>query len=213
MKVGKMDGFCVGEPWNARAIADGIGFTAITTQQIWKDHPEKVWAFTAEFAEKNPKTVKAVLRAVHRSEPVYRQAGESRRKWPRSSRARSTSTAPKEIILGRLLGEYDYGDGRKEQDPDYMIFFERNTNFPWKSHGIWWLSQFRRWGMVKGAPDYEGIVDGCIRPDIYREVAKEMGVDGAARGHEEGNALRWCRRSIRRSLRNTQARFAVHNMA
>ena len=42
MKVGKMDGFCVGEPWNARAIADGIGFTAITTQDIWKDHPEKV---------------------------------------------------------------------------------------------------------------------------------------------------------------------------
>ena len=65
MKVGKMDGFCVGEPWNARAIADGIGFTAITTQDIWKDHPEKVCAFTAEFADKNPKTVKAVLKALH----------------------------------------------------------------------------------------------------------------------------------------------------
>src|SRR4030095_3829697 len=26
MKIGKMDGFCVGEPWNARLIADGIGF-------------------------------------------------------------------------------------------------------------------------------------------------------------------------------------------
>ena len=57
MKVGKMDGFCVGEPWPARAIADGIGFTAITTQQIWRDHPEKVLGFTEEFAEKNPKTV------------------------------------------------------------------------------------------------------------------------------------------------------------
>ncbi len=67
MKVGKMDGFCVGEPWNARAIADGIGFTAITTQQIWKDHPEKVLAFTADFADKNPKTVKAILRAVTES--------------------------------------------------------------------------------------------------------------------------------------------------
>src|SRR4030095_1527422 len=44
MKVGKMDGFCVGEPWNNRAIADGIGFTAITTQKMWKDHPEKVCA-------------------------------------------------------------------------------------------------------------------------------------------------------------------------
>ncbi len=65
MKVGKMDGFCVGEPWNARAIADGIGYTAITTQDIWKDHPEKVCAFTAEFADKNPKTVKAVLKALH----------------------------------------------------------------------------------------------------------------------------------------------------
>src|SRR3989442_2861666 len=63
-KVGKMDGFCVGEPWNARAIADEIGYTAITTQQIWKDHPEKVCAFTEEFATKNPKTVKAVIRAV-----------------------------------------------------------------------------------------------------------------------------------------------------
>ena len=65
MKVGKMDGFCVGEPWNARAIADGIGYTAITTQEMWPDHPEKVCAFTEEFAEKNPKTVKAVLKALH----------------------------------------------------------------------------------------------------------------------------------------------------
>src|SRR5919106_236751 len=65
MKVGKMDGFCVGEPWNARAIADNIGFTAITTQELWPDHPEKVCAFSAEFAEKNPRTVKAVLKALH----------------------------------------------------------------------------------------------------------------------------------------------------
>ena len=63
MKIGKMDGFCVGEPWNARAIADGIGFTSVTTQDIWKDHPEKVCAFTEEFAVRNPRTVKAVLKA------------------------------------------------------------------------------------------------------------------------------------------------------
>jgi nitrate/nitrite transport system substrate-binding protein len=52
MKAGKMDGFCVGEPWNARSIADGIGFTSINTQGIWKDHPEKVCAFTAELPRK-----------------------------------------------------------------------------------------------------------------------------------------------------------------
>ena len=61
-----------------------------------------------------------------------------------------------------------------------MRFFERETNFPWKSHGVWWLTQFRRWGMVKEAPDYKGIVDKVHRPDIYREVAKEMGVESPA---------------------------------
>src|SRR5256886_9620373 len=65
MKVDKMDGFCVGEPWNNRAIADGIGFTAVTTQQMWRDHPEKGCAFTEEFALKNPKPVKAVLKALN----------------------------------------------------------------------------------------------------------------------------------------------------
>ncbi len=82
MKVGKMDGFCVGEPWGARAIADGIGFTAITTQQMWKDHPEKVLAFTEEFAEKNPKTVKAILRAMLESSQYIDKAGA----WSRRHR-------------------------------------------------------------------------------------------------------------------------------
>jgi nitrate/nitrite transport system substrate-binding protein len=83
----------------------------------------------------------------------------------------------KDVILGRLLGDYDYGDGRKEKDKLYMTFFDRYTNFPLKSHGVWWLSQFRRWGMVKEAPDYKGVVDRVHRPDIYREVAKDLGVE------------------------------------
>ena len=65
MKVGKMD--TVSASRGTRAIADGIGYTAVTTQQMWKDHPEKVLAFTEEFAEKNPKTVKAILRAMFES--------------------------------------------------------------------------------------------------------------------------------------------------
>ena len=64
MRVGNMDGFCVGEPWNHRAIMDGIGITANTTQDIWKDHPEKVLGTTAEFVKKNPNTTRAVMMAV-----------------------------------------------------------------------------------------------------------------------------------------------------
>jgi len=176
MRVGKMDGFCVGEPWNARAIVDGIGFTALTTQQMWKDHPEKVLAFTEEFATKNPRTVKAVMRAVLEAS----QWNDKLENRPRMAEVVSQPqyiNCPKEIILGRLLGDYDYGDGRKEKDKLYMTFFDRHTNFPLKSHGLWWLSQFRRWGMVKEAPDYHGIVNRVHRPDIFREVAKDLRIE------------------------------------
>src|SRR6266513_2507618 len=115
MKVDKMDGFCVGEPWNNRAIADGIGFTAVTTQQMWRDHPEKVCAFTEEFALKNPKTVKAVLKALHLASE-YIDKMENRANVAEVISRPAYINCPKEIILGRLLGKYDYGDGRKEQD-------------------------------------------------------------------------------------------------
>src|SRR5262245_9682216 len=177
MKVGKMDGFCVGEPWNARAIADGIGFTAITTQQMWPDHPEKVLGFTEEFAAKNPKTVKAVIRAVVEASQYIDKLENRAHVAEVVSRPQYINTQ-KEVILGRMLGQYDYGDGRPvEQDKYYMTFFDRQTNFPWKSHGIWWLTQFRRWGMVKEGVDYTRLSNRVHRPDIYREVAREMGLD------------------------------------
>jgi len=175
MKVDKMDGFCVGEPWNYRAIVDKIGFTAVTTQQMWKDHPEKVCAFTEEFAMKNPKTVKAILKALQLSS-VWLDKMENRKQAAEVVSRATCINCPPEIILARLLGEYDYGDGRKEKDPNYMIFSQRECNFPQKTFGLWWLSQFRRWGMVKSAPDYQGIVAKVMRQDLYREAMKEMGV-------------------------------------
>lgn len=174
MRVGKMDGFCVGEPWNARAIDDGIGYTALTTQDMWKDHPEKVLAFTEEFATKNPKTVKAILKAVHEAS-VWMDNLDNRSEMADIVSQPSYINCPKEIILGRLLGDYDYGDGRKKQDPLYMSFSVRNANFPQPAYGKWWLTQFRRWGMVNGAPDYS-VVDKVCRHDLYAEAMAELGI-------------------------------------
>ena len=176
MKIGKMDGFCVGEPWNARAIADGIGFTSLNTQDIWKDHPEKVCAFTAEFAEKNPKTVKAVLKAVHEAS-VWLDKLVNRPEQAEIVSRPTYINCPKELILGRMLGDYDFGDGRKKKDSHYMIFHDRNCNYPQPKYAIWWLTQFRRWGMVEGAPDYAGIAQQVMRPDIYEEAMKEIGAE------------------------------------
>ena len=174
MKVGKMDGFCVGEPWNARAVADGIGFTATTTQDLWKDHPEKVCAFTAEFADKNPKTVKAVLKALHEAS-VWLDTLANRPEQTEIVSRPTYINCTKEILLGRLQGKYDFGDGRTKQDPNYMIFSGRNCNYPQPKFAAWWLTQFRRWGMVQGTPDYAGVARQVMRPELYEEAMKEIG--------------------------------------
>jgi nitrate/nitrite transport system substrate-binding protein len=175
VKVGKMDGFCVGEPWNARVIADGIGYTAINSQDIWKDHPEKVCAFLAQFAEKNPRSVKAVLKALHEAS-VWLDKMENRAEQAQIVSKATYINCPAETILGRLQGHYDFGDGRKTEDPNYMIFHDRNCNYPQYKQAIWFLSQFRRWGMVDGSVDYNGISKTVMRPDIYEEAMKEAGV-------------------------------------
>ena len=175
MKVGKMDGFCVGEPWNARAIADKIGYTAVTTQQIWPDHPEKVFAFTEEFAEKNPNAVKSVLKALHEASVWLDDLKNRPEQCQIVSKATYINCDP-QTILGRMLGDYDYGDGRKEKDPMYMTFSQRNCNYPSKAYAKWFLSQYRRWGLTTGAPDYEGVASKVMRTDIYSEAMKEIGV-------------------------------------
>ncbi len=174
MKIGKMDGFCVGEPWNARAIADNIGYTSVTTQDMWKDHPEKVCAFTEEFAEKNPKTVKAVIKALHEASVWLDDYANRPEQCALVSKATYINCDQK-IILGRLLGELDYGDGRKVKDEFPMHFSKRNCNYPQAKYAKWFMSQYRRWGMVTGAPDYDGIAKRVMRADIYEQAMKEIG--------------------------------------
>jgi nitrate/nitrite transport system substrate-binding protein len=177
MKVGKMDGYCVGEPWNARAIAEDIGYTSVATQEIWKNHPEKVCAFTKEFSEKNPKTVKAVLKALHEASVWLDDLG-NRKEQVEIISAASYVNCPPEVIYSRLMGELDYGDGRTKKDEDYMMFSGRNCNYPQPKFVKWWLSQFRRWGMVEGAPDYDGVAKATAATALYEEAMKEIGYTG-----------------------------------
>jgi nitrate/nitrite transport system substrate-binding protein len=174
----------VGEPWNARAISDKIGFTSVTTQDLWKDHPEKVCAFTADFADKNPKTVKACLKALHEAS-VWLDDLDNRPEQCALVGKPTYINCDKDIILGRLMGDLDYGDGRKKKDEHYMIYSQRNCNYPQPKYCKWWLTQFRRWGMVTGAPDYEGVAKQVMRPDIYEEAMKEIGYQSAGLNNDK----------------------------
>src|SRR4029453_3986958 len=63
MKVGNMDGYSVGEPWNGVAVQQGIGTTHIASQDIWKHHPEKALVVNKEFSESRRDELKAVMKA------------------------------------------------------------------------------------------------------------------------------------------------------
>jgi nitrate/nitrite transport system substrate-binding protein len=211
MKIGKMDGFCVGEPWNARAIADQIGFTSLTTQEIWKDHPEKVCAFTAEFADKNPKTVKAVLKALHEASVWLDDMANRPEQCAIVSRP-TYINCDKDIILGRLLGKLDYGDGRTKTDELPMHFSKRNCNYPQPAYCKWWLTQFRRWGLVNGAPDYEGVAKQVMRSDIYTEAMKEIGYTHAGPDDSPWTMLDGIKFDPKGDLEAYAKGFPVHNL-
>ena len=176
MRIGNMDGYCVGEPWNARAIYDKIGFTVATSQDIWADHPEKVLGTTADFAAKNPNTCRAMIMAILDA-CRYIDATANRPKVAKLIAGKAYVNAPEEVIEGRFLGHYDNGIGKTWDDPNYMKFFnDGKVNYPYLSDGMWFLTQHKRWGLLKSDPDYLAIAKKINRIDLYSEAATQLGV-------------------------------------
>ncbi len=170
MRVGNMDGFCVGEPWNHRAIIDNIGITAATTQDIWKDHPEKALGTTADFVKQYPNTARAVTMAVL-------EAG----RWidaGLSNKNKMAETTSVDAINQRILGRYQNGLGKTWDDPNHMKFFgDGAVNFPYLSDGTWFLTQHKRWGLLKNHPDYMAVARQVNQIEIYRQAASALKVN------------------------------------
>jgi nitrate/nitrite transport system substrate-binding protein len=176
MRVGNMDGYCVGEPWGARAIFDKIGFTAVTTQDIWKDHPEKVLGTTADFVAKYPNTARAMIMAILDASKFI-DAMANRAKVAQVIAEKSYVNTTEEVIEGRMRGEYENGLGKKWQDPNYMKFYNEGTvNFPYLSDGMWFLTQHKRWGLLKEDPDYLAVANKVNQIELYKQAATQVKV-------------------------------------
>jgi nitrate/nitrite transport system substrate-binding protein len=174
MRVGNMDGFCVGEPWNNRAIYDKIGFTAATTQDIWKDHPEKVLGTTAEFVHKYPNTARAMIMAMLEASR-YIDDMANRHKVAEIIADKSYVNCPVEVIDQRMEGKYEDGLGRKWNDPNYMKFYNDGAvNFPYLSDGMWFLTQHKRWGLLKEDPDYLAVAKQINQIELYKQAASQV---------------------------------------
>ncbi|MNQ45162.1 Nitrate transport protein NrtA precursor [compost metagenome] len=183
LRAGRIDGLCVGEPWSASAVQQDLGFTLATTQTIWPDHPEKVLGCTRAFVEQYPNTARALVMAILEASRFIEESSENRRSTAQLLSAAQYLDAPLECIEPRLLGDYVDGLGNRWQDPHALRFHgEGEVNLPYLSDGMWFMTQFRRWGLLRDDPDYLAVARQVQQLDLYREAASAVGV--AARGKE-----------------------------
>jgi nitrate/nitrite transport system substrate-binding protein len=176
MKVGNMDGYCVGEPWGGVAVKQGIGFTQIASQDIWKDHPEKALVVNKEFSEKRREDLKKVMKAILEA-CIWLDNPANRKKAAAIIGKAPYVNAPADVIEARLMGDYNLGcnQGTEVYTDDYMLFYKGGTvNYPRKSYAIWAMAQYVRFGYLKEEPDYKAIADKLILQDLYEEVAKSL---------------------------------------
>ena len=177
MRVGNMDGFCVGEPWNNRAIVDNIGFTATTTQDIWVDHPEKVLGTSAEWVSKYPNTARAMTAAVLEAGRWIDASLTNKQKTAETVAQKAYINTDADVIVARMLGRYNNGLGKTWDDKNAMKFFNDGAvNFPYLSDGMWFMTQHKRWGLLKQDVDYLAIAKKVNRIDIYKQAAAAAGV-------------------------------------
>ena len=173
---GHIDGFCVGEPWNSLAVAQGLGHTLITKYEIWNNSPEKVFGVTREWAEQYPSTHKAILKALLEA-ARWLDASEANRIEAAEllSREEYVNTDVN-VIKMSMTGTFCYSQNEAPVPlDDFNVFHRYEANFPWLSHALWFMSQMIRWGHISQALAFEQIAAEIYRPDIFREVLRELG--------------------------------------
>jgi nitrate/nitrite transport system substrate-binding protein len=179
MKVGAMDMFCVGEPWNEQLVHQGIGYTATTTTELWKGHPEKCLGMRAAWVDNNPLAAKALVMAVLEAQQ-WCEKSENKDEMAKIVGQRQWFNVPVGDIIGRIKGEVNYGLGRTASDRSLaMKFWADGASYPYKSHDAWFIAENIRWGKLDPATDIKALVDKVNREDVWRDAAQSSGVAAA----------------------------------
>lgn len=193
MRIGAMQAYMVAEPWNTRAIAgnEGIGFTFAQGKELWRGHPDRLLGVMESFIEQNPKTYRALLKAMIEA-CRYCEDPNNREEVAKIIAARSFTGAKPKFTRAAIVGDYNYGgfDGkpRVKQSADTTVFFKfpeeiaqspgEHSTFMWRSESLWLMTQAARWGQIPEIPkNAEALTRKAWRTDIYREVATEMGIE------------------------------------
>ncbi|MGE0681009.1 MAG: ABC transporter substrate-binding protein [Candidatus Binatia bacterium] len=178
LRAGNIDGYCVGEPWNQRAVSDKVGVPVITNVEIFPGKLEKVVGVNREWMEKYPHTHRAMLRALIRA-GQWADPAENRLQVVQWISQRQYVNAPEDVVKNSMTGTFEYAPGDVRQLPDFNVFFRQHATFPWRSFAVWFLTQMQRWGQLPHEltpADYKRIAEQVYLTEAYREAAKDVGV-------------------------------------
>lgn len=182
LEAGTILGYCVGEPWNQQAVFKGIGVPVTTNYDIWKNNPEKVFGVTRQWAEKNPKTLVAITKALIRAGKWLDENNGANRKEGAEIISRPEYVgADYEVIANSMTGTFEFEKGDKREMPDFNVFFRYNATYPYYSDCIWFLTQMRRWGQItepKPTEWYEKTAKSIYLPDVWLEAANQLVEEG-----------------------------------
>lgn len=178
LEAGTINGYAVGEPWNQAAVAKKIGAPVIVDPDIAGTTGDKVFGMTEAFANKNPKTVQALLRALIRASMwLDADGGRNRPEAVKLLSASKYVGADEKVLLASMTGKFTFAHGETRATPEFNLFFDQQASYPFYSDGIWFLTQMRRWGQIPEAkPDqwYLDAVKSVYRPDLYDAAAKSL---------------------------------------
>ncbi len=178
VKTGTMEAFCVGEPWPLQTVNQEVGYGALTTGELWKDHPEKALGMRADWVDKYPKAAKALLMAVLEAQQ-WCDLDVNKPEMCQILAKREWFKVPYEDIIDRSLGKFNFGV-REMENQDLMQKYWRDfASYPFKSHDLWFLTENIRWGMLDPTLDTKALVDQVNREDLWREAAAALGVSAA----------------------------------
>ncbi|MFM7635960.1 MAG: nitrate ABC transporter ATP-binding protein [Cyanobacteriota bacterium] len=174
LRAGTIDGFCVGEPWNTRAVREGIGTVIATDTELWNGHSEKVLGVRQEWATAYPRTHEALVLALLEAcrwcdQPENRQELSEMLASPEFVGADPATLSP------ALVGPFDRGLGQPMADPAMFRFHDGGANAPDRGDAIWILTQLARWGLCSFPDDWEQVADQVQLRELYHRVAEASG--------------------------------------
>ncbi len=171
LRAESIDGYIVAEPFNQRAVYDGIGFIHKLTSEIWMGHPCCAFAATGQFARENPNTFAALFRALVAS-THYSNQQANRKPVSEMIAAPNYLAQPATVVEQVLTGRFADGLGAVRTDPERIGF----DAFPWQSMAVWMLTQMKRWGYLKGEVKYKDIAEQVFLATDARKRMRELGL-------------------------------------